>query len=250
MTGLLKDKILLQTKNLHKSFGHNSVLKGIDFQIHEGEVVSIIGPSGSGKSTFLRALNLLETINSGEIIFNKKLISNLSKENEINLVRAKMGMVFQSFNLFPHLNVLENLTLAPIKILKLTTEEANKYARELLSKVNLTEKENAYPRELSGGQQQRVAIARALCMKPELMLFDEATSALDPELSYEVLQTMKALAQSGMTMIVVTHEMNFAKEVSDRVIFMEDGNIVEQNTPAILFNSPKEERTREFLKKF
>ena len=250
MSGHIKNNILLQTKDLHKNFGQNEVLKGIDFEIHEGEVVSIIGPSGSGKSTFLRTLNLLETINSGEIIFNQQIISSLSKEKEINFIRAKMGMVFQSFNLFPHLTVLENLTLAPREMLKKSKEESQSFARDLLKKVNLLEKENAYPRELSGGQQQRVAIARALCMQPDLMLFDEATAALDPELSYEVLQTMKSVAQTGTTMIVVTHEMHFAKEVSDRIIFMDAGFIVEQGTPVEFFNSPKEERTREFLKKF
>lgn len=244
------NKIIIEAKNIEKSFGKNQVLNGINFNIHEGEVVSIIGPSGSGKSTLLRTLNLLEPINNGEILFENSRIDNLKTEHDINLIRAKIGMVFQSFNLFPHLSVLENLLLAPKIVLKENPEETISRAREFLKKINLSEKENAYPKDLSGGQQQRVAIIRALCMRPKLMLFDEATSALDPELSFEVLQVMKDLAKSGMTMAVVTHEMKFAKEVSDRVIFMDHGKIVEADKPEIIFNNPRETRTQDFLKKF
>jgi ABC-type polar amino acid transport system ATPase subunit len=244
------ENIILALKNIEKSFGTNLVLNNISLNIFEKEVVSIIGPSGSGKSTLLRTLNLLETINAGEIDFENKRIDNLTHEQEINKIRSNIGMVFQSFNLFPHLSVIENLMLSPVNVLGLNKNVAKERAIENLKKVNLSEKENAYPRELSGGQQQRVAIARALCMEPKIMLFDEATSALDPELSYDVLQSMKLLATSGMTMIVVTHEMKFAKEVSDRVIFMDKGKIVEQGTPELVFNNPKEVRTRDFLKMF
>jgi polar amino acid transport system ATP-binding protein len=244
------NEVILSLKDIHKSFGKLEVLKGVDLDIHKSEVISIIGPSGSGKSTFLRTINLLERINEGSIVFEKNRIDHLTKEKEINKIRSQIGMVFQSFNLFPHLTVLENLTLAPMKVLSLERIEAENRAKKLLAQVNLSEKEKSYPRELSGGQQQRVAIARALCMETKIMLFDEATSALDPELSFEVLQAMKMLAKSGMTMVVVTHEMNFAKEVSDRVIFMDKGLIVEQADPESLFNSPKNERTKEFLKMF
>ncbi|MDO9181675.1 MAG: amino acid ABC transporter ATP-binding protein [Bacteriovorax sp.] len=226
-----------------------SVLKKISTEITKGEVVVIIGPSGSGKSTFLRCLNYLEVPTGGEIYFHNDRVGYLKKEKEVDLQRSQIGMVFQSFNLFPHLTVFENLTIAPINVLNITLEEAELRARDYLKKVGLLEKINAYPRELSGGQQQRVAIARALCMKPEVMLFDEATSALDPELVGEVLKVMKDLALSGMTMVVVTHEMDFAREVADRVIFMDGGYIVEEGIPSEIFNSPKEKRTIDFLKK-
>ncbi len=243
-------EVILSLKDIHKSFGKIEVLKGVDLDIHRSEVISIIGPSGSGKSTLLRTINLLERINSGTITFEKNRIDHLNREGDINKIRSQIGMVFQSFNLFPHLTVIENLVLAPMKVLSMGRKEAENRARTLLAQVNLSEKEKSYPRELSGGQQQRVAIARALCMETKIMLFDEATSALDPELSYEVLQAMKLLAKSGMTMVVVTHEMNFAKEVSDRVIFMDKGIIVEESDPQSLFNHPKNERTKEFLKMF
>jgi polar amino acid transport system ATP-binding protein len=241
---------ILKIKNLKKDFGNLNVLKDISLLVNTGEVVSIIGPSGSGKSTLLRTINLLETVTNGEIYFENERIDNLKKENEINRVRSHIGMVFQSFNLFPHLTVLENLTLAPVDVLKINKTEAIDRAQRLLKRVNLADKINSYPRELSGGQQQRVAIARALCMEPKMMLFDEATSALDPELSFEVLNTMKDLARSKMTMIVVTHEMKFAKEVSDRVIFMDKGLIVEEDHPKNLFENPTHQRTKDFLKLF
>ncbi len=242
-------EIILRIKNLEKSFDKNPVLKNISTEIKKGEVVVIIGPSGSGKSTLLRCLNYLEIPSGGEIYFHDKRVGHKLKEKELDLQRSKIGMVFQSFNLFPHLTVLENLTIAPINVLDTTKEEAHDRAEEYLKKVGLLEKISAYPRELSGGQQQRVAIARALCMRPEIMLFDEATSALDPELVGEVLKVMKELALSGMTMVVVTHEMGFAKEVSDRVIFMDGGFIVEENTPEEIFTNPKEKRTQDFLRK-
>jgi polar amino acid transport system ATP-binding protein len=241
---------ILKIQNLKKDFGNLNVLKDISLLVNTGEVVSIIGPSGSGKSTLLRTINLLETVTNGEIYFENERIDNLKKENEINRVRSHIGMVFQSFNLFPHLTVLENLTLAPVDVLKINKTEAIDRAQRLLKRVNLADKINSYPRELSGGQQQRVAIARALCMEPKMMLFDEATSALDPELSFEVLNTMKDLARSKMTMIVVTHEMKFAKEVSDRVIFMDKGLIVEEDHPKNLFENPTHQRTKDFLKLF
>ena len=240
---------ILQIKNLKKQFNSLEVLKGINCEIKKGEVVVIIGPSGSGKSTLLRCLNYLETPTSGEIVFNGELVGKSKKENILDLQRSKMGMVFQSFNLFPHLTVLENLTLAPVSVLHTTKQEANRRAVEFLTKVGLFEKSHSYPRELSGGQQQRVAIARALCMQPEVMLFDEATSALDPELVGEVLKVMKDLARSGLTLVVVTHEMDFAKEVADRVIFMDKGIIIEEGMPAEIFSNPKEKRTLEFLRK-
>ncbi len=241
---------ILKIQNLKKDFGKLNVLKDISLSVNVGEVVSIIGPSGSGKSTLLRTINLLESVSGGEIYFENERIDNLKKEVDINRVRSHIGMVFQSFNLFPHLTVLENLILAPMDVLKVSKNEAFERAVQLLKRVNLEDKINSYPRELSGGQQQRVAIARALCMQPKIMLFDEATSALDPELSFEVLNTMKDLAKSKMTMIVVTHEMKFAKEVSDRVIFMDKGLIVEEDHPTKLFNNPINQRTKDFLKLF
>jgi len=243
------NEIILTITNLEKKFGHLQVLKNISTQVTKGEVVVIIGPSGSGKSTLLRCLNYLEEPTSGEIHFKNDRVGYKKREKELDLQRSQIGMVFQSFNLFPHLNVLENLTIAPLSVLDVSKEEAEARATDYLKKVGLLEKIQAYPRELSGGQQQRVAIARALCMKPEVMLFDEATSALDPELVGEVLKVMKELAFSGMTMIVVTHEMGFAREVADRVLFMDGGVIVEEGTPEELFNSPKEKRTQDFLRK-
>lgn len=243
------NEVILTIKNLEKKFGNLSVLKNISTTIAKGEVVVVIGPSGSGKSTLLRCLNYLEEPTSGEIYFRGERVGHKKRESELDLQRAKIGMVFQSFNLFPHLNVLENLTIAPLNVLDVPREEAESRATDYLKKVGLLEKIRSYPRELSGGQQQRVAIARALCMKPEVMLFDEATSALDPELVGEVLRAMKELALSGMTMVVVTHEMDFAREVADRVIFMDAGVIVEEGTPESIFNSPKEKRTQDFLRK-
>lgn len=243
------DETILKVVNLEKSFGSNLVLKKISTEIKKGEVVVVIGPSGSGKSTFLRCLNYLEIPSGGELYFRDSRIGFQKKERELDLQRSKIGMVFQSFNLFPHLRVLENLTIAPENVLGVPKEEAEARARDFLKKVGLLEKIHAYPRELSGGQQQRVAIARALCMQPEVMLFDEATSALDPELVGEVLKVMKELALSGMTMVVVTHEMDFAREVADRVLFMDGGLIVEEGIPSELFHSPKEKRTIDFLKK-
>ncbi len=240
---------VLKIEKLSKSFNHHEVLKNISTIITKGEVVVIIGPSGSGKSTFLRCLNFLEIPSGGDITFKNKLMTSESGEAELDIYRSQLGMVFQSFNLFPHLSVLDNLILAPVNVLKICKPSAIKNAQELLLKVGLSEKANAYPRDLSGGQQQRVAIARALAMNPEVMLFDEATSALDPELVGEVLRVMKDLAQSGMTMVIVTHEMDFAREVADRVIFMDQGLIVEQGTPAEIFSNPREQRTIDFLRK-
>nr|WP_106784949.1 amino acid ABC transporter ATP-binding protein [Lysinibacillus timonensis] len=238
---------MIEVKNLHKYFGNLEVLKGIDCTIDKGEVVSIIGPSGSGKSTFLRCLNLLEEVTKGQILINGKDIT--SKEIDINKMRTEIGMVFQQFNLFPHMNVIDNITLAPMKINKVSRNEAEKQAMELLRKVGLEQKAKEYPSKLSGGQKQRVAIARALAMNPEIMLFDEPTSALDPELVGEVLNVMKELAHEGMTMVIVTHEMGFARDVCDRVIFMDGGNIIEQGAPQEVFTNPKHERTRGFLSK-
>ncbi len=239
---------MITVKNLHKSFGKNDeikVLMGIDEHIAKGEKVVVIGPSGSGKSTFLRCLNRLEEPTSGDIYFGDTLIT--SHSCDINKIRMRMGMVFQHFNLFPHMSVLENITIAPIKLLKMSKEEANALAMELLGKVGLADRAESFPNQLSGGQKQRVAIARALAMKPEVMLFDEPTSALDPEMVGEVLGVMKQLAEDGMTMVVVTHEMGFAREVADRVLFMSDGLIVEQGTPDEIFSNPKNERTKQFL---
>ena len=238
---------MINVNNLHKYFGENEVLKGIDETINKGEVVVVIGPSGSGKSTFLRCLNLLEEPTDGEIIFEGKNITD--KNTNINKIREKMGMVFQQFNLFPHKTVLENLTIAPINVKNKSKEEAVKKANDLLKKVGLLDKANAYPSSLSGGQKQRRAIARALAMEPDVMLFDEPTSALDPEMVGEVLNVMKDLAKEGMTMIVVTHEMGFAREVGDRIIFMDGGKIVEQGTPKEIFDNPKNPRTKDFLSK-
>ena len=238
---------MIEVKDLHKSFNGNEVLKGIDENIDEGEVVVVIGPSGSGKSTFLRCLNLLEKPDSGEIWVDNQQI-NVSGVNK-NQVRQKMGMVFQHFNLFPHLTVKKNITLAPVKLKKFTKDEADKKANELLKIVGLEEKADAFPKSLSGGQQQRIAIARALAMEPEIMLFDEPTSALDPEMVGEVLEVMKNLAKSGMTMVVVTHEMGFAREVASRILFMDEGQILERGTPEEIFENPKNDRTKEFLSK-
>lgn len=238
---------MIHVNNLHKSFGKNDVLKGINEHINKGEVVVVIGPSGSGKSTFLRCLNLLEVPTEGKIIFEGNDITD--KKNDINKLRQKMGMVFQQFNLFPHKTVLENITISPIKVKGINKEEANKKAMELLKMVGLVDKAEVYPSSLSGGQKQRIAIARALAMEPDVMLFDEPTSALDPEMVGEVLGVMKDLAKGGMTMVIVTHEMGFAKEVGDRVLFMDGGVIVEQGTPEEIFNNPKNPRTIDFLSK-
>jgi glutamine transport system ATP-binding protein len=238
---------MIKVENLHKNFGEHEVLKGIDCEIHPSEVVCVIGPSGSGKSTFLRCLNMLETITSGQVTidgFNLK-----DKKTNINMVRTEVGMVFQQFNLFPHRTVIENIMLAPLKVRKITKSEAEERGLELLKKVGLSDKANQYPSSLSGGQQQRVAIARALAMEPKLMLFDEPTSALDPELVGEVLEVMKQLANEGMTMVVVTHEMGFAREVADRVLFMDEGIIMEEGSPDVIFSNPTSGRTKEFLDK-
>ena len=238
---------MITIKDLHKDFGSNHVLTGIDLTINEGEVVVIIGPSGSGKSTLLRCLNLLEEPTSGSIEFEGQELT--SKKTDINQLRQKMGMVFQNFNLFPHKTVLENLTLSPTKVKKEALDVTEKNSRYLLEKVGLADKESAYPNQLSGGQKQRVAIARALAMAPDVMLFDEPTSALDPEMVGEVLQVMKDLAKDGMTMVIVTHEMGFAKEVADRVIFMADGIIQEEGHPDVIFDTPQNPRTQDFLSK-
>jgi ABC-type polar amino acid transport system ATPase subunit len=238
---------LIKTVGLRKSFGSSEVLKGIDVNIAPHEVVVVIGPSGSGKSTFLRCLNLLETPSAGDVYFNGNCIT--APGTNVNEVRREMGMVFQRFNLFPHLTVLENITLGPTKVRNVDPEEARSDARRLLKKVGISEKESAYPAELSGGQQQRVAIARALAMKPAAMLFDEPTSALDPEMIGEVLEVMKALAREGMTMVVVTHEMGFAREVGHRLLFMDDGVIVEEGVPSEVLAAPKNPRTVSFLSK-
>lgn len=238
---------MITVKQLKKSFGANEVLKDINVEIKPQEVVVVIGPSGSGKSTFLRCLNLLESITGGQVIINGIDLSD--KQTNINKIREDVGMVFQQFNLFPHKTVLENITLAPIKVKKLNAEQAKEKGLSLLRKVGLEEKAYAYPNSLSGGQKQRVAIARALAVEPKIMLFDEPTSALDPEMVGEVLEVMKQLAREGMTMVVVTHEMGFAKEVGDRVIFMDGGYIVEENQPQQLFDQPQQERTKAFLSK-
>ena len=238
---------MIDVKNLCKSFGGHEVLKGVNEHIEKGEKVVIIGPSGSGKSTFLRCLNLLEEPTSGDIIFEGQNIT--SKETDINIVRRRMGMVFQQFNLFPHLTVRENIKLAPVKLKIMTDEEADKRAVQLLERVGLPDKADSYPIQLSGGQQLRIAIARALAMNPDVMLFDEPTSALDPEMVGEVLEIMKELADDGMTMVVVTHEMGFAREVGTRVLFMDGGNIVEQNEPKEFFANPQNPRLKDFLSK-
>jgi ABC-type polar amino acid transport system ATPase subunit len=238
---------VLKVTNLHKKFGNLHVLKGIDNHIKRGEVVVVIGPSGSGKSTFLRCLNLLEVPTEGEIVFEG--VSITDKRTNINKLRQKMGMVFQQFNLFPHMDVMGNITLAPIKLKKLTREQAYDKARALLKRVGLEDKAECYPSQLSGGQKQRMAIVRALAMEPDVMLFDEPTSALDPDMVGEVLDVMKTLAKDGMTMVVVTHEMGFAKEVGDRVLFMDEGIIAEEGTPEQLFGNPTNDRTKLFLSK-
>lgn len=237
---------MIEIKNLHKSFGHVEVLKGVDVSIEEKEVVVIIGPSGSGKSTLLRCMNYLEEPTSGDITVDNM---KLDKHADINKIRENIGMVFQRFNLFPHMTVLKNIVLAPTKVLKISRDEAISTAMDLLQRVGLKEKANSYPSQLSGGQQQRVAIARALAMKPKVMLFDEPTSALDPEMVTEVLDVMKSLANQGMTMVVVTHEMGFAREVGDRVLFVDEGRIIEEGTPKEIFENPKQERTKLFLSK-
>ncbi|MFA5524006.1 MAG: amino acid ABC transporter ATP-binding protein [Tissierellales bacterium] len=238
---------MIKINNLNKKFGDLEVLNNITTNISKGEVLVIIGPSGSGKSTFLRCLNLLEEPTSGEIIFEGKSITSI--DNDINLQRQKMGMVFQQFNLFPHLTVLENITIAPVKVKGMSQDEAETIAVELLRRIGLEDKINVYPQKLSGGQKQRIAIARALAMSPEVLLFDEPTSALDPEMVGEVLDVMKGLAREGMTMVVVTHEMGFAKEVADRVFFMDKGSIIEEGTAMEIFKSPKNQRTKDFLAK-
>ena len=238
---------MITVKNLKKSFGDNEVLKGIDYEIKQGEKIVIIGPSGSGKSTFLRCLNLLETPTEGEIYFDNQLITD--KKCDINKIREHMGMVFQHFNLFNNKTILENITLAPVQLKVMTKEQANAKAMELLERVGLADKANAYPSQISGGQKQRAAIVRSLAMNPKVMLFDEPTSALDPEMVGEVLQVMKDLANEGMTMVVVTHEMGFAKTVADRVIFLENGKIVEENDAKAFYENPKTERAQDFLKK-
>lgn len=238
---------MIEVKHLYKKFGDLEVLKDINCTVAESEVVCVIGPSGSGKSTFLRCLNMLEEMTSGDVIIDGEALN--AKKVNLNKIRAEVGMVFQQFNLFPHKTVMENIMLAPQKVRKISKEEAKNRALALLEKVGLEDKENSYPSQLSGGQQQRVAIARALAMEPKVMLFDEPTSALDPELVGEVLEVMKQLALEGMTMVVVTHEMGFAKEVGDRVLFMDEGRIEEEGTPEEIFSNPTSERTKEFLRK-
>ena len=239
---------MIDVKHLDKVFGDNHVLKDLNEHIEQGEKVVIVGPSGSGKSTFLRCLNLMEKPTSGHIVFEGKDITE-AKSKEVNQIRQKMGMVFQHFNLFPHLTIKDNITLAPIKLKIMTKEEADKKAMELLKRVGLEDKADAYPAQLSGGQKQRIAIVRSLAMNPEVMLFDEPTSALDPEMVGEVLDLMKQLADEGMTMVVVTHEMGFAREVASRVMFMADGYILERNTPEEFFGNPQNDRLKDFLSK-
>ena len=238
---------MITVNNLCKSFGNLEVLKGINQHIAPGEKVVVIGPSGSGKSTFLRCLNMLEKPTSGQILFEGTDITD--PKCDINQIRRRMGMVFQQFNLFPHLTVMKNLTLAPVQTGLMNKEQAEKRATELLERVGLLEKANVYPKQLSGGQQQRIAIVRALCMNPDVMLFDEPTSALDPEMVGEVLDVMKTLAKDGMTMVVVTHEMGFAREVGDRILFMDEGIVMEEGTPEQLFTNPQNPRTQDFLRK-
>lgn len=238
---------MIKVRNLHKTFGQLEVLRGIDYDIKEKEVICVIGPSGSGKSTFLRCINLLEEITAGEVFIDGVKINE--PKTDINDIRREVGMVFQQFNLFPHMRVIDNITISPIKIRKMSEQDAEELAIQLLEKVGLSDKANAYPEQLSGGQMQRVAIARALAMKPKVMLFDEPTSALDPEMVKEVLDVMKQLAIEGMTMVVVTHEMGFAKEMGDRVLFLDQGLLVEEGTPDEIFSNPKHERTKAFFSK-
>lgn len=238
---------MIKVENLQKSYGDLHVLKGIDYEIHEGQVVCVIGPSGSGKSTFLRCLNLLEEVSGGAVYIEGKKINDPS--SDINTIRADVGMVFQQFNLFPHMSVLDNIVMAPMQVRKMSKADAEKRAMTLLEKVGLAEKAHNFPEQLSGGQQQRVAIARALAMQPKVLLFDEPTSALDPEMVKEVLAVMKDLAEEGMTMVVVTHEMGFAREMGDRVVFMDGGYIVEEGHPEDVFGNPQNERTKLFLSK-
>lgn len=244
---ITNENVLIKVDNLKKSFGEVEVLKGISTEIKKGDVVVVIGPSGSGKSTFLRTLNLLEEPTDGTICFEETDITD-PKVN-INVHRQKMGMVFQQFNLFPHMTILKNMTIAPMKLLKKSKEESEAKALELLKKVGLDDRANSYPSQLSGGQKQRIAIVRALCMEPDVMLFDEPTSALDPEMVGEVLQVMKNLADDGMTMVIVTHEMGFAREVANRVLFIDEGIIMEENEPKEFFDNPKNPRLKEFLSK-
>lgn len=239
--------MIIKIENLGKSFNNKQILKDINFEIKKGEVISIIGPSGSGKSTFLRCINMLDIPDEGSIYFKDEKITK--NEKQLNMIRQKLGMVFQQFNLFPHMTVKENITLAPVLTGKNDKHSAEEKAKELLKILGLEDKIDVYPNKLSGGQKQRIAIARALAMEPEIMLFDEVTSALDPEMVKEVLDVMKDLAVSGMTMVLVTHEMNFAKQISDRVVFMSDGRITEVGTPKEIFENPKEARTKEFLSK-
>ena len=245
----VNDNTMISVKDLKKYYNGEKIkaLDGVSAEIKKGEVVVVIGPSGSGKSTFLRCLNLLEVPTDGHILFNGTDITD--EKTDINIHRQKMGMVFQHFNLFPHMTILKNLTIAPIKVLKKSKEEAEAQAMALLKRVGLEDRANAYPSQLSGGQKQRIAIVRALCMNPDVMLFDEPTSALDPEMVGEVLDVMKQLAREGMTMVVVTHEMGFAKEVGSRVIFMDEGKIVEENSPVAIFDNPNSERLKSFLAK-
>ena len=238
---------MIKIKGLHKSFGELEVLRGIDYEVKEKEIICVIGPSGSGKSTFLRCINMLEDVTAGDVFIDGVKVNDVN--TDINAIRKEVGMVFQQFNLFPHMRVLENITIAPIKIKKMNPKDAQTLAHQLLKKVGLGDKANAYPEQLSGGQMQRVAIARALAMEPRIMLFDEPTSALDPEMVNEVLDVMKQLAYEGMTMVVVTHEMGFAKEMGDRVLFMDQGLLVEEGTPDQVFNNPQHERTKAFLSK-
>ncbi len=243
----MTDTVLIETRNLTKSFGGLQVLKGVDLQVHQGEAIAVIGPSGGGKSTFLRCLNLLEEPDGGDVIFEGQKINR--KGTDVDRYRQKMGMVFQHFNAFPHMTVQQNVTLAPVLLKKKTQAEADEQALRLLDRIGLLDKKDEYPRKLSGGQKQRLAIVRALAMEPDVMLFDEPTSALDPEMVGEVLSVIRALVQAGMTTVIVTHEMGFAREVSDRILFMSDGVIVEQGAPADLLDHPQQQRTQDFLSK-